>query len=181
MNVARPDANTYWVEPGRLLAGEYPGVLSESEAREKLHSFVAAGITFFLNLTEEHEPLAPYAALLQREAARLGIDIEHCRLPIRDLRVPHTKADMRTILDTFDQALAGGHRVCVHCWGVIGCTGTVVGCYLVCRSLSRQVALETLSAHWRIGASSPSPPVRHARRRPTSRRPTSSPGTRRLQ
>ena len=51
-----PDA--YWVVPGRLLAGEYPGAKMDAEARRKLRLFLGAGVNFFLDLTEEAE-LAP--------------------------------------------------------------------------------------------------------------------------
>ena len=38
---------------------------------------------------------------------------------------------MTRILDDVDAALADGGAVYVHCWGGIGRTGTVVGCWLV--------------------------------------------------
>ena len=41
--------------------------------------------------------------------------------------IPH----MSRILDDVDDALADGRRVYVHCWGGIGRTGTVVGCWLM--------------------------------------------------
>lgn len=38
---------------------------------------------------------------------------------------------MLEILDTIDNALKHNRKVYVHCWGGIGRTGIVVGCYLV--------------------------------------------------
>ena len=38
---------------------------------------------------------------------------------------------MKRILDDVDEAIAGGGLTYVHCWGGIGRTGTVVGCWLV--------------------------------------------------
>ena len=35
------------------------------------------------------------------------------------------------ILDKIDDDLAAGHNIYVHCWGGVGRTGTVVGCWLV--------------------------------------------------
>jgi hypothetical protein len=32
----RPDPNTYWVVPGKLFAGEYPGTFDPEEAPKKL-------------------------------------------------------------------------------------------------------------------------------------------------
>jgi protein-tyrosine phosphatase len=37
---------------------------------------------------------------------------------------------MQSILDTIDLELQAGHGVYVHCWGGIGRTGTVIGCWL---------------------------------------------------
>ncbi len=37
----------------------------------------------------------------------------------------------------------------MHCWGGIGRTGTVVGCYLVHRGLTGEAALARLAAWWR--------------------------------
>ncbi len=47
-----PIPDSYWVVPGRLLAGEYPGALNNSVAQRKVRSFVEAGISMFLDLTE---------------------------------------------------------------------------------------------------------------------------------
>ena len=38
---------------------------------------------------------------------------------------------MVEILDAIDDDLAVGHNVYVHCWGGVGRTGTVVGCWLI--------------------------------------------------
>ena len=56
-----PINDSYWLVPGRLLAGEYPGAKTKDEARRKLQSFLDAKVDFFLDLTEEKEGLEPYA------------------------------------------------------------------------------------------------------------------------
>lgn len=134
-----PIPASYWVVPGRLCAGEYPGAGETTEARAKLRRFLDAGFTFYLDLTEDRD-LAPYAALLQEEADARGMAVEHRRLPIVDLGTP-TPAQTRQILDALDAAVAAGHRVYVHCYGGIGRTGTIVGCYLVRHGLSGRQAL----------------------------------------
>ena len=40
----RHPVNTYWVDPGRLLAGEYPGHMSPETSRQKLMSYLDVGI-----------------------------------------------------------------------------------------------------------------------------------------
>jgi protein-tyrosine phosphatase len=51
---------------------------------------------------------------------------------------------MKAILDHIDRAITYEKMVYVHCWGGIGRTGTVVGCYLVRHGLSGPEALERL-------------------------------------
>src|ERR1039458_4408594 len=79
-----PNENCYWVEPGRLLAGEYPGAKKEDEARQKLQKCIACGVTFFLDLIGEGE-LGPYSHLLSNPALNGRKRLTHCRMPIRDV------------------------------------------------------------------------------------------------
>jgi protein-tyrosine phosphatase len=139
----RPIADSYWVLSGRLLAGEYPGDLDAERARQKVRRLLEAGATLFLDLTEEGE-LRPYVPLLREEALARGNSVEHRRLPIRDLTTP-AAADMVRLLDTVDAALDAGHVAYVHCWGGIGRTGTVVGCYLVRHGWSGPEALDEIA------------------------------------
>jgi protein-tyrosine phosphatase len=43
---------------------------------------------------------------------------------------------MVRILDDVDEAIARGQTAYVHCWGGIGRTGTVVGCWLMRHGLA---------------------------------------------
>src|SRR5262249_29489996 len=110
------------------------------EGGRKLGSFLGAGVTFFLDLTEEDEGLEPYAPLLQEEATARERKVVHRRLPISDLDVPTTER-MSEIQQTIATALESGQTVYVHCWGGIGRTGTVLGCYLVEQEVSVKEAL----------------------------------------
>jgi hypothetical protein len=135
-----PIDDSYWLVPGRLLAGEYPGAKTKDEARRKLRSFLNAGVDFFLDLTEEDEGLEPYAPILQEEAMALDRKIVYRRLPIPDMDTPTTER-MSEIQQTLTAALEDGQTVYVHCWGGIGRTGTVIGCYLVEHEVSVAEAL----------------------------------------
>ncbi len=142
----RPHGNSYWLLPGRIIAGEYPRNYDAASSRLKLRSILAAGVTRFIDLAEAHE-LEPYADLLRSEAATLGAAAEHARHPIRDLSVPRP-ATMRIILDAI---AANAHGVTyVHCWGGVGRTGTVAGCLLVEAGFTADEAIAILAGKWRV-------------------------------
>jgi len=143
----RPHGNCYWLQPGRLLAGEYPGNKDPNVARPRLGAHLDCGLTYFLDLTEDGE-LAPYESDLRALATARGVAVEYRRLPVVDLSVPRHKREMVAILDTIDAALAAGHCVYVHCWGGVGRTGTVIGCHLVRHGQTGEEALRTLANHW---------------------------------
>lgn len=148
----RPIANSYWVRTNRLLAGEYPRNWDDASSRPKLRRLLEAGVTCFIDLTEEGEyGLKPYLPLLCAEATAGVRSLVHWRIPIADGATPST-ATMVRLLDTLDGVLAVGHAVYVHCWGGIGRTGTVIGCYLVRHGVSGDLALAEI-ARLRSGTS----------------------------
>ena len=127
-----PIKSSYWVVPGLLLAGEYPGDPGPDKHRAKVQALLDAGIRTFVNLMEEEEtnhvgqPFVSYDGL----ASQLCPDVSCCRHAIRDLSAP-TRAAMTAILDAIDDSLAAGRATYVHCWGGVGRTGTVVACWLL--------------------------------------------------
>lgn len=145
--LAHPHANCYWVEPGRLLAGEYPGASEGAAARQKLRQILAAGVTFFLDLTHPADGLVPYAELLAEEAQAYPHPVSYRRLAIPDYSAPSV-AQMVQTLDVIDGALTAGQVVYVHCWGGVGRTGVVIGCYLVRHGRSGEAALAHLAHLW---------------------------------
>ena len=130
--------DAFWVRQHQLMAGEYPGDRQSDRAKQKVRWLAEAGITVFIDLTEDAE-LLPYNHYLASIAVSKQA-IEHVRMPIRDVNVP-TEADMVRILDLLDAKLKDGHVVYVHCWGGVGRTGTVVGCFLVRHGMSGPQAL----------------------------------------
>ena len=147
-NPDRPIPNSYWVLPGRFAAGEYPGARYRDAPAAKLQSLLRAGIDHFVDLTEQHERLEPYATIAEEEARRLGVNVVHERHPVVDLGVPGSPQQMADILDAIDDALEQGKSVYAHCWGGVGRTGTVVGCWLVRHGRTGDEALAQLREWW---------------------------------
>ncbi len=111
----------YLVSDG-LLAGAYPGTADAVTALEQ------AGITVFVDLSHPSDPLNDYGHLL-RGARRVA----H---PIPDMRPP-TAGHVMRILDQIDAARMQNEKAYVHCWGGVGRTGTVIGCWLVRHGLDQ--------------------------------------------
>jgi protein-tyrosine phosphatase len=143
-----PIPESYWVVPGKFLAGAYPiANADDMMARRWLSAFIDAGINSFFDLTRPGE-LQTYLPALQEEAFRHGIPIDYQRMTIQDKGLPaHEK--MVVLLDGLDAALASGHTVYLHCWGGIGRTGTTVGCWLVRHGLTGGQALIRLNELYR--------------------------------
>lgn len=117
----------WWVVPGRLLAGEYPGAKETGKTRRKITALIDAGITSFVDLTEAGERTWDGSRMVPYDS---HLSVRYARFPIPDNSVI---AD-----DGYDEILAyiraeidAGRTVYVHCWGGKGRTGTVVGAWLI--------------------------------------------------
>ncbi len=134
---APPTTSSYWVVPGSLLAGAYPGDPDPVKHHENVRVLVGAGIRTFVNLMEEDEtnwagePFVPYQGL----AVKLCPEVTCVRYPIRDLSAPPVP-QMVSILDAVDDSVKVGKPVYVHCWGGVGRTGMVIGCWLLRHGLA---------------------------------------------
>jgi protein-tyrosine phosphatase len=139
-----PLANSYWVERGRLLAGEHPCSGDEKSWQRRLQLLGAAGVRTFIDLTQEGE-MPDYRHLLPPDA--------HAhRLPIPDHSVPENAARMRQIQRQLALSLSAEGAVYVHCRAGFGRTGTAMGCYLRERGHSPEQALTELNRLWQENA-----------------------------
>ncbi len=145
--LVRPISNSYWVVPGRLLAGEYPGVTLRRTTLENMHALLDAGVTHFIDLTEEGVN-APYSEALAEEADRRDIDVGYERHAIVDMEVPTSPQQMTGILDAIDAAIEAGKTVYVHCLAGVGRMGTTVGCWMVRREHTSEDALAQIAEWW---------------------------------
>jgi hypothetical protein len=140
MNPA-PFKRSYWVVPGKLLVGCYPGGQTPASAAEKIHGLMNAGVTDIICLMESTEtnhdgrPFQDYRPAAKVVPSAIGRELCWSRHPIVDGSIPTVEV-MKTILDDIDAALQRGGVVYVHCWGGRGRTGTVVCCWLVRHGLA---------------------------------------------
>lgn len=121
--VTRPLYQSYYLHTSNIFAGEYPGDKYGEKAENKINQMVHFGVRHFIDLTEEGE-LHPYSHLLPEGCT-------YARFPIRDVDVPESVESVSRLIDHI-QELSNrddGH-VYIHCWGGVGRTGTIVGCYL---------------------------------------------------
>jgi hypothetical protein len=136
----RPLPNSYWVIPGRLLAGEYPIGADYTDARARLARFREAGINYFIDLTEKGE-LPAYRHLLP-------VYTRYQDSPIADTSVPASVTQVVGLLSDIRVAVEAKRCLYIHCREGIGRTGLVVGCYLADAAGDGKAAIKELNQLW---------------------------------
>ncbi len=127
----RPLGLSWWVEPGWLLAGAYPGHFDADIARAQLGKLLDAGIGCVVDLMEEEPRGArPYPALLDELARERGVRVERLHLPIEDHDVPGDDA-LFALEERLFARLERGLPCYFHCWGGRGRTGVLAGVLLI--------------------------------------------------
>ncbi|MCV7386332.1 protein-tyrosine phosphatase family protein [Mycolicibacter longobardus] len=129
--------HAWWVQPGRLLAGEYPASLDAEKGARKRTALLEAGVDSIVDLTEAGERswvgdvLEPYHEAFRAAADALGVGSPaYARHAIPDMSVIDDDGYGR-IIEYIRGELDSGRVVYVHCWGGKGRTGTVVGAWLI--------------------------------------------------
>lgn len=131
-----PFPRSWWIDPGRIIGGRYPGTADVAESRAILAQLLDVGVRLVVNLQEVVElgqgerPFRDYAPDLLGLAAERGVDVQVRRFPVPDMGVPDA-GQMGQILHEMAAAVTDGRRAYVHCWGGHGRTGMVAGCWLL--------------------------------------------------
>lgn len=137
------DLHAWWVEPGEVLAGEYPAARNDlRRSAEKLNLLVDAGIRTFIDLTTPGDRLDPYGSVLTGIAAARKLDLRHVGAGIPDLGVLADHEYDHILGLVREHRRRGG--VYIHCWGGVGRTGTVVGALLAEAGYDYDTMLRTL-------------------------------------
>ena len=121
--VTRPLYQSYYLKTRNIFAGEYPGDKKGEKAQTKINQMLHFGVRHFIDLTEEEE-LRPYSHLLPKCCT-------YTRFPIRDVDVPDNVESVSRLIGHIQElSKRNDGYVYIHCWGGVGRTGTIVGCYL---------------------------------------------------
>lgn len=144
---------SYWVIPGKIAAGEYPGSQFFASPKAfcativhsvraflksgfkfwntsgfKIGSLLDNGITVFIDLTEANERPS-YLGKLHLERRKRMIHTKYIRFPIKDRSVPDVGL-IAELIKLVDNETGNGNGVYIHCFRGLGRTGLTVGCYL---------------------------------------------------
>ncbi len=126
-----PGPLAWWVVPGLLVAGAYPGHPAREIAERQLGALLQSGVRCVVDLMEEGPRGAPdYGPMLDELAGERGVSVERLHLPIEDHDVPGDDA-LGALEERIDAHLVRGDGVYVHCFGGRGRTGVVAGVALV--------------------------------------------------
>lgn len=147
----KPFPQSFWIHPGLLCAGAYPGAPDAATRDAKLQGLLDYGIRRVLSLMEPNEtdyggrPFEPYWPRLQALAAQRQVAVGRLNGAIRDAHPPQGPMLLK-ILSSIESGLRAGVPTYVHCWGGHGRTGTVVACHLMQRGASAQQAIDRVLA-----------------------------------
>jgi hypothetical protein len=144
-----PFQASWWVVPGKILAGRFPGAGPGLLDNEALDSLLSLRTGLYVNLQEldEHgnsgQPFPDYTSYIRENSEKYmpGRELVFKRYETPD-GTPPSKDSIRDALDHIYKALDQDLGVYIHCWGGHGRTGTVVGCYLREQGLSAEEAFQ---------------------------------------
>ena len=146
MTIEHPFERSWWVEPGKVLAGCCPGPSGADPEHATLEALFSAGVRSIISLMPADEcdkagkPRRSYREAWEAIGAAHDTAIHWRRAPIPDMGVPSQEAMAALV-----QSIANAEKIVyIHCWGGSGRTGTAAGCYLTSLGHSADQALECI-------------------------------------
>lgn len=140
--------NSYWVVPKEILAGPFPGSDEDFAAKLRIRTLFDAGIRAFINLQEDGEMAKSDRNYNEnywdvfRLFLRNNQETEITGGAVRRFSIPDKTAPtierMKSILNEIDMLRLNGIPLYIHCWGGVGRTATVVGCWLMRHGLAER-------------------------------------------
>jgi len=152
--VERPPERCWWIEPGKVLGGPFPGHLDLAIARDGMARLLDLGIEVIVDLTEDEETnrrneetYLPYSDLLKEVAEEREITVSRKQFFVTEQKTPRSNDEMLEILNFVNEQVSQKRKVYLHCAGGHGRTGTVAACWLMCRGLAfgREHALKLIA------------------------------------
>lgn len=122
--------NTYWVYPGMLMGGEYPGKKDQVFTERRIEHLFEAGVTAFLDLTERGE-LPTYFDDLTSVARSRETNFAYVRIPTPKEFTPESTIQLSRILNQIDDWMDEKRTTYVHCSDGIGRSGSALTCHMV--------------------------------------------------
>lgn len=135
-----PFEETYWVIPGKFMAGEYPGRSNQMESHNRIQGLIRSGIRICIDLTKPGEINPSYREVFLEELDYYQVKGNYYHFPIYDFGIP-TEEQVTCTLDLIDESVKSNQPVYLHCRAGIGRTGLIVGCYLARHGMNGKEAL----------------------------------------
>lgn len=135
MKTQLPFKSSYWVIPNQLIVGEIPIANNDIETKAKLDSLINLNVSAVINLMEADEKDHSGNLFFNYQSHLIEHGVITHQFPIKDMDIP-SPIQMMRILKQIDVYVKQRKVVYLHCWGGLGRTGTVVGCYLLSKGLA---------------------------------------------
>jgi protein-tyrosine phosphatase len=118
------------------MAGSYPLRNTKSNNRIRA-SVLKQKFDVFINLMQEDEKDHD-GNYFKDYKSFINYDTTIIRIPIKDMDIPTPFQTMK-LIKTIDRFINDNKKIYLHCWGGLGRTGTIVGCYLIEKKLANKI------------------------------------------
>ncbi len=133
------------------MAGEYPASEDSEQTEKTIEGLLSLGITCFINLTEVDDGLPEYEEVVNRLSGGKATVV---RVGVPDHDIPYSPDDTNAVINLINLEVQNGGKVYMHCYGGVGRTGMMVGCWLAREAGSGVAGLAKLREVWKLNPKS---------------------------